>query len=692
MEVPYKREVEDEELIGVDLKSRRKSKSQHQNKSNYSSFSSSESSDITSESSADSSSFEEYSVSMNNNSTIKGNSNNHNFITTTNGENPKIIEGRSENEEAVEALSQADEEAEFQETKIRDDYINVAQNQDNNGFTLHQDGVNVVGKPVPERNAGDRETDIGSNPSKSTETGVGLKDVEGLLDESSNNINVTLTETYNIENIVNKTFIVKGQNEIVETGPSGEIEPELEYDVEKVVRNQNTHDFYCPNCSSCITDRVILKRRKRKLKDISPDERPKPDQTVLDEQYKEEKGSKKEQNEDAKDPGARFGAISCLSCFSIFIPKGDGFLWWRFKPKPDVPPHSDGSTPLEYNDPGKLPLDDGTALQPGPKAPPISQDATDVQPSENKAPSPSYGDQSQPTPKPPGTDNSGPKGVTKEREPSSGLSDTSVQSTQPPIKLDTDGVKPHESKPTPQSEDNTVPNMPLFSTPDPGEPSPSAQKPPVTSEKGHVTVTIHVGQTCPEPLATQPIQPGTLPAPAIYEPLLHGHPRPGVSGLDIIKAIVYGGLVECITSLSVISSAAGGDATTYQLGRRDHFLLHAVVAILSYITFGLLSPVIYGFSFRKSDNKNYKLATLAAASLVCITVLSIGKAYVRRPRKYIKTIFYYISMGFMVSGVGYVAGDLINMLLKKLGVFDANAPVAMPGLDTGVVKGAWSSY
>lgn len=39
-------------------------------------------------------------------------------------------------------------------------------------------------------------------------------------------------------------------------------------------------------------------------------------------------------------------------------------------------------------------------------------------------------------------------------------------------------------------------------------------------------------------------------------------PRTGVAGVDIIKAIVYGGLVECITSLSVITSAAGGDATT----------------------------------------------------------------------------------------------------------------------------------
>lgn len=117
-----------------------------------------------------------------------------------------------------------------------------------------------------------------------------------------------------------------------------------------------------------------------------------------------------------------------------------------------------------------------------------------------------------------------------------------------------------------------------------------------------------------------------------------------------------------------------------RLGRPENFVLHTVVAILSYVVFGLMSPIIYGFSFRKSDNKDYKLATLAAASLVCIAILSIGKAYVRRPPKYFQTVIYYICMGFIVSGVGYVAGDLINTLLKKLGVFDYRVAPVVPVL------------
>ncbi|MCI29927.1 vacuolar iron transporter-like protein, partial [Trifolium medium] len=40
---------------------------------------------------------------------------------------------------------------------------------------------------------------------------------------------------------------------------------EKEFDVELVIAKQETHDLYCPNCKSCITKRVILKKRKRNI-------------------------------------------------------------------------------------------------------------------------------------------------------------------------------------------------------------------------------------------------------------------------------------------------------------------------------------------------------------------------------------------------------------------------------------------
>ncbi|XP_059660145.1 membrane protein of ER body 1-like isoform X2 [Cornus florida] len=41
--------------------------------------------------------------------------------------------------------------------------------------------------------------------------------------------------------------------------------------------------------------------------------------------------------------------------------------------------------------------------------------------------------------------------------------------------------------------------------------------------------------------------------------------RKGSKTLDILKSIVYGGLVESIASLSVVSSAAAADATTLNI-------------------------------------------------------------------------------------------------------------------------------
>uniref|UniRef100_A0A3Q7I2J3 Membrane protein of ER body-like protein n=1 Tax=Solanum lycopersicum TaxID=4081 RepID=A0A3Q7I2J3_SOLLC len=155
--------------------------------------------------------------------------------------------------------------------------------------------------------------------------------------------------------------------------------------------------------------------------------------------------------------------------------------------------------------------------------------------------------------------------------------------------------------------------------------------------------------------------------------------------LEIVKCIVYGGLIEAITSLGIVSSAAASDADTmkivtigvanligglfvicqnlvdlkysvgggsnYQvdrygelLGQRKHFLLHATFAILSYFVFGLIPPVIYGFTFRKSDDRDYKLIAVAVASLLCAIILAAAKAYTQAANKF-----------SMVSGVGYAA-------------------------------------
>ncbi|KAG4117666.1 hypothetical protein ERO13_D12G245100v2 [Gossypium hirsutum] len=203
---------------------------------------------------------------------------------------------------------------------------------------------------------------------------------------------------------------------------------------------------------------------------------------------------------------------------------------------------------------------------------------------------------------------------------------------------------------------------------------------------------------------------------------------------EILKSIVYGGLIESITSLGVVSSAAGAGAGTlnvlalgvanliggliiichnlrelkndqprasdveedrYQvlLGRRQNFKLHAFVAILSFLVFGLVPPVVYGFSFRNSDDKDFKLAAMAGASLICIILLALGKGHVRKPnRAYFPTVFYYLSLGITASGISYVVGQLLKKLAEQLGLFDSSSTVSMPFLETIPMEMGRASY
>nr|XP_016497614.1 PREDICTED: membrane protein of ER body 2-like isoform X3 [Nicotiana tabacum] len=208
--------------------------------------------------------------------------------------------------------------------------------------------------------------------------------------------------------------------------------------------------------------------------------------------------------------------------------------------------------------------------------------------------------------------------------------------------------------------------------------------------------------------------------------------------LEIVKCIVYGGLIESITSLGVVSSAAASDADTTKiltigvanliagffvicqnlvdlkynvgggsnlsdqadrygelLGQRKHFLLHATFALLSYFIFGLVPPVVYGFAFRKSDDRDYKLIAVAAASLLCIIILAAAKAYTQGANKfsrYLKTIVSYITAAGMASGVGYAAGHLIKRLMDHLGWFDSNPAPSLFIPETISQNPAWASY
>ncbi|KAJ0512409.1 putative Ccc1 family protein [Helianthus annuus] len=157
---------------------------------------------------------------------------------------------------------------------------------------------------------------------------------------------------------------------------------------------------------------------------------------------------------------------------------------------------------------------------------------------------------------------------------------------------------------------------------------------------------------------------------------------------EILKSIVYGGLMElwdlrndCYKNTS---SQETKKATTYKykalLGQVNHFPLHAFFAILSFLVFGMVPPIAYRYSYHETKDKEYTLAVVALASLLCVLLLAILKAYINKCTvfKYFKTTVYYIIIAVLVSGVSYVVGNLVARLLEEPGWFATSSSGGMP--------------
>ncbi|KAI5073331.1 hypothetical protein GOP47_0011344 [Adiantum capillus-veneris] len=168
---------------------------------------------------------------------------------------------------------------------------------------------------------------------------------------------------------------------------------------------------------------------------------------------------------------------------------------------------------------------------------------------------------------------------------------------------------------------------------------------------------------------------------------------------DILKAIVYGGLDISIASLGVTSSAAGGNAitrTVVYMGlatlfsgfiafyhnvlnlyhyHKDYYIdvvgvtlmLHGTVALISYIVFGLLAPLVYAFSYRVTDDRDDKFILCCGVTIVAVTALALGKAKVSNKR-YLRTLFAYLSGGVLAAIIGYLTGEHVAELLEEWGI------------------------
>uniref|UniRef100_A0A2P2J2V3 Membrane protein of ER body-like protein isoform X1 n=1 Tax=Rhizophora mucronata TaxID=61149 RepID=A0A2P2J2V3_RHIMU len=667
------------------------------------------------------------------------------------------------------------------------------------------------------------------------------------------------------------------------------------FDVEKVLEKQNTHDLYCPNCNSCITRRVILRRRKRKVR--SARHKPKHDKfgTVIHSQL----GSTSATNDQGHDTdntvlstslaldddnhGGEPDAFRCLSCFSIFIPTGNGFKFFRFfggstenenaqnrhripqsntkgffsmftmdKKKAIIEQEDahaslhqkvasstnteclkDEKSPVEID--LKFNLTVGTETQvdkiipvspiPSPLSESICIDTNDMGSSSKNAvrettSSSTNGQKKEnlskglgiisdlaiknlnqggdalhhsvvdslqhekgirdsPTPLVNIVVDSGKDLENASLGPHPGGIDSLEASTCESLtlersKIDVDKINDAEvgnDHSTYNGEASNIQGRPLATQLSskgrstnmspinaikdvlfcwiPRTPMPENGKPEVKDKAfdlikdknkddvgNGVMLTVEAGELQQESSQSSQNVSVSVDERSLLESGTQAYigeeSSVGVS-IDILKSIVYGGLIESITSLVVVTSAASAGATTleilalglanvigglfiilhnlidlkndpreasspmneqvdrYQemLGRRENLLLHMTVVIISYLIFGLLPPVIYGYSLHISSNKDLKLAATGGASLACIILLAIGKAHVQRqPKSYLRTVLSYVILGLMASGASFVVGDLIGKFLQKVVLLESSSAVTTLTQST---KPAWAS-
>ncbi|XP_040252991.1 membrane protein of ER body-like protein isoform X3 [Aegilops tauschii subsp. strangulata] len=613
-----------------------------------------------------------------------------------------------------------------------------------------------------------------------------------------------------------------------------EAQPKVEeYDLEKILDQQETHDLFCPNCKSCITRRVILKKRKRTVRPATPDgpsKRPYTEEVTVPLPSATFPGSDEQESPNV---------FRCLSCFSFFIPAGCSFNIFRIFGRRDVdqvgvlPPRASEDTPprsenctswlLSCFQPGDspnqphpadsvtVPLLSGTQGSNNTTTTTESSTSyvhhshgTVVKPeqstvessSENQTAPAEQQHVADPATTPLLSDTESPNDTTTTTESSTSY----VHHSHGIV------VKPDHSITESSSEDQTTTTTTTTTTSAIATTSSTTTsaaaathsssaagifhsdvmevitgdmpplKPaggvtmdathhllghedvhgtaPTTFENGSFTThashtsTLKVDGPNMTTIGRGDMQtsPNAQPADHVVVPVFGDvnqvAPRPQQrDDWDILKAIVYGGLVESVTSLSVVSAAASSGAKTLdifilgianligglpliyhniadlrdirdvnddneqvghywlQLGRRSKAQLHMVLALLSYMVFGLLPPVIYGLSFRESNDRENKMMAVAGASLASIALLALGKAHVQTaPRAYFKTLMYYLTIAVSSSGLSYVAGVLITRLLEHFGVIEqgGSAAPAPPGLSfahsVGAQTSAWASF
>lgn len=100
------------------------------------------------------------------------------------------------------------------------------------------------------------------------------------------------------------------------------------------------------------------------------------------------------------------------------------------------------------------------------------------------------------------------------------------------------------------------------------------------------------------------------------------------------------------------------------------FWANGFLAIVSFLIFGALPPFVFGFTFRESNDHDYKMGATVVASVIAITLLGCGKVASKMTElSYRRTISTLILTGVAAAVAGFYTGEYISKLLEKYGIF-----------------------
>lgn len=131
-------------------------------------------------------------------------------------------------------------------------------------------------------------------------------------------------------------------------------------------------------------------------------------------------------------------------------------------------------------------------------------------------------------------------------------------------------------------------------------------------------------------------------------------------------------------------------------GDRKNYGLHFTVAILSFVLFGLVPPLVYGFTFCKPEDKILKIPTVTIVTVFCTGLLGVGKAYIQKATncvEYVNIIGKCIVDAIGTSVLTTLGGDLIEKYFEQARWFEPNKiPTFLFQPSMSFENGTWAAF